>query len=367
MNMKRGFFLLVGMLVGVCLPLYAQTVGVRPTVSIDGNTFLIDGEPTYKGRYWKGNKVEGLLLNARLVQGVFDDENPETRVLFNYPDTGVWDADRNTNEFVAAMSVWYEYGLNSFTVNMQGGSPTGYGNKAWRNSGFTESGELKPAYLDRLTRILNRAEELKMVVILGYFYFGQDQYLEDEQAVVRAVDGMTEWLLDKGYGNVLVEINNECDVRSYDHDILKPERVHELIKRVKSKTRAGRRLLVSTSFGGRSIPNDPIVAVSDFVLIHGNGVNDPAFVKEMVDRTKALTSYRGQPIVFNEDDHYDYDQENNNFKTAIESYASWGYFDFRRGKEKDIKIGYQSVPVDWGVNHGRKRAFFEYVKEISGY
>ena len=225
MNMKRGNFLFIAVLLAVSPLLSALNAGDRPTVSVAGNTFLVDGEPTYKGRYWKGNKVEGLLLNARLVQGVFDDENPETRVLFKYPDTGVWDADRNTNEFVAAMSVWHEYGLNSFTVNMQGGSPTGYGNKAWRNSGFTEKGELKPAYLDRLTRILNRAEELKMVVILGYFYFGQDQYLEDEQAIVRAVDGLTDWLLDKGYGNVLVEINNECDVRSYNHDILKPDPV----------------------------------------------------------------------------------------------------------------------------------------------
>lgn len=364
--MKSGYCFWVGLLLSGCFVLDALGAGNRPTVSIKGNTFLIDGEPTYKGRYWKGNKVEGLLLNARLVQGVFDDENPDTRSLFKYPDTGVWDPDRNTNEFVAAMSVWNRYGLNAFTVNMQGGSPTGYGNKAWRNSGFTESGELKSAYLDRLTRILDRAEELKMVVILGYFYFGQDQYIKDESAVLRAVDGMTDWLLDKGYQNVLVEINNECDVRSYDHDILKPARVHELINRVKSKTREGRRLLVSTSFGGRSIPNDHIVAASDYVLIHGNGVNEPAFIKEMVDRTKMRKSYRGQPIVFNEDDHYDYDQESNNFKTAIESYASWGYFDFRRKNEKDIKIGYQSVPVDWGVHHERKREFFEYVKEISG-
>jgi hypothetical protein len=338
-----------------------------PIVSIKGNEFLVDGVPTYQGRFWKGNKVEGLLLNARLVQGIFDDENPETRVLFKYPDTDKWDPDRNTDEFVAAMPLWNSYGLNSFTINLQGGSPTGYGNKNWKNTAFTETGELKPAYFDRLARILDKAEELKMIPVVGYFYFGQDQHLNDEAAIINAVDKATGWLLDNGYRNVLIEVNNESNVGAYDHEILKPARVHELINQVKAKSRNGHRLLVSTSFGGRYIPDENVVEASDFVLLHGNGVDDPEYIKEMVAKTKSLTSYRGQPIVFNEDDHYDYDQEANNFKFAIEAYASWGYFDFRRNGESDIKIGYQSVPVDWGIDQERKQKFFDYVKEISGY
>lgn len=338
----------------------------RPVVSIEGNTFLIDGKPTYEGRYWNGNKIEGLLMNARLVQGVFDDENPETRKFFHYPDTGKWDPDRNTNEFVAAMPSWRAHGLLAFTLNLQGGSPTGYGNKDWINSAFTATGELKPAYMDRLTRILDKAEELKMVVILGYFYFGQDQNIEDEAGILNAVDNITDWLLEKGYRNVLVEINNESNVKAYDHEILKPARVSELIERVKSKSKNGYRLLASTSFGGRYIPDANVVAASDYVLVHGNGVKEPDYIKEMVERTKAVSTYKGQPIVFNEDDHYDYHADANNFKYAVESYASWGYFDFRRKDETDIKIGYQSVPVDWSINHSRKKAFFDYLKEITG-
>lgn len=338
----------------------------RTEVSIMGNAFYIDGAVTYRGRYWNGNKVEGLLMNARFVQGVFDDSNPETRKLFYYPDTGEWDPDRNTDEFVAAMPSWREHGLLSFTLNLQGGSPTGYGNKNWNNSAFTAKGDLKPAYMDRLTRILDEAETLKMVVILGYFYFGQDQNLDDESAVVAAVDNVTDWLLEKGYRNVLVELNNESNIKAYDHEILKPARVHELIERVRSKRKNGFRLLVSTSFGGRYIPDANVVAVSDYVLIHGNGVKDPAFIKEMVELTKAVSTYRGQPIVFNEDDHYEYDQDANNFKYAVESYASWGYFDFRRKGETDIKTGYQSVPVDWSISDERKKAFFDYLKEVTG-
>src|SRR6188508_755740 len=71
-------------------------------VGVRGDAFLINGEPTYKGRTWKGKKVEGLLMNSRMVQGTFDDLNPETVGKWAYPDTKTWDADRNTREFVAA-------------------------------------------------------------------------------------------------------------------------------------------------------------------------------------------------------------------------------------------------------------------------
>lgn len=64
-----------------------------------------------------------------------------------------------------------------------------------------------------------------MVVIVGYFSQGQDERLQDEPAVLRAVDAATEFLLDGGWTTVLVEINNECDTH-YEHAILQPHRVH---------------------------------------------------------------------------------------------------------------------------------------------
>ena len=60
-----------------------------------------------------------------MVQGVFDDLNPATRPMFGYPD-GPFDAERNTDEFVAAMPSWRSAGLLAVTVNFQGGSPQGY-------------------------------------------------------------------------------------------------------------------------------------------------------------------------------------------------------------------------------------------------
>jgi hypothetical protein len=67
--------------------------------------------------------------------------------------------------------------------------------------------------------------------------------------------------------------------------------------------------------------------------------------------------------VFNEDDHFDFDKPENNFVNATKAYASWGYFDFRMDGE-GFDEGYQSVPVNWGINSERKKAFFGKVKEI---
>jgi hypothetical protein len=214
-----------------------------------------------------------------------------------------------------------------------------------------------------MRRILDRADELGMVAIVGYFYFGQDERFADEAAVLRATDAATQWLLEGGWRNVLVEVNNECNV-SYDHAVLKPARVHELITRVKSAGRDGQRLLAGTSYGGGTIPGENVVRVSDFLLLHGNGVGDPTRIGEMVRRTRAVAGYRPMPILFNEDDHFDFDKPSNNFIAAIAAGASWGYFDFRM-KGEGFDDGYQSVPVNWGLSSPRKRAFFKLLSEIT--
>jgi hypothetical protein len=335
------------------------------TVSIVGDEFHLNGKPTYAGLVWCGHKVQGLLLNARLVQGIFDDRNTGTVAQWAYPDTGKWDAERNTREFIAAMPEWRRHGLLAFTLNLQGGSPQGYSREQpWHNSAFEADGSLRADYLARIERILNKADELGMVVVLGYFYFGQDERLQDEAAVLRATDNATRWLLDGGWRNVLVEVNNECNVR-YDHAILRPDRVHELIERVKGMQAGERRLLAGTSYGGGTIPKENVVRNSDFLLLHGNGVSEPDRIAEMVRQTRAVPGYTPKPILFNEDDHFDFDKPKNNFIAAVGEHASWGYFDFRM-KGESFDEGYQSVPVNWGISSERKKGFFRLLAEMTG-
>jgi hypothetical protein len=337
----------------------------QTTVTLQGERFLINGRPTYEGRSWRGMRVEGLLMNSRMVQGIFDDMNPETRARWAYPDTKRWDPERNTREFIAAMPEWRRHGLLGFTINIQGGSPQGYSqDQPWHNSGFDPDGTPRPDYLFRLERILDRADELGMVPIVGYFYFGQDQRLEGDAAVRRGVREATTWLLKKGYRHVLVEIANECDNRKYEQPLVQAPRVHELIALAQSIEMEGRRLPVSVSFNGGSIPPPNVVGVADFLLLHGNGVKEPDLISAMVRQTRQVPGYRPMPILFNEDDHFDFDRPRNNCVAAIGEYASWGYFDWRMPGE-GFDDGYQSVPVNWGISSARKRAFFSLLKEMS--
>ncbi len=346
-----------------------RTASAQTVVSIRGEDFLINGRPTCEGRTWRGHRVEGLLLNSRMVQGIFDDRRDMrtgNRSLWAYPDTGAWDAARNTREFVAAMPEWRRRGLLAITLNLQGGSPEGYSKaQPWDNSAFETDGTLRSPFLSRAGDIIRRADALGMVVILGYFYFGQDERLKDEAAVIRGTDNATQWILDRGFRNVLVEVNNECNVSKYDHEILKAPRVHELIERVKSHAGDGRRLLVGTSYGGGAIPRENVVRVSDFLLMHGNGVKQPDGIAEMVRKARQVKGYAPMPILFNEDDHFDFDKPENNFSAAVSEHASWGYFDYRMQGE-GFDEGYQSVPVNWGISSERKRGFFQLLSEITG-
>ncbi|MEX2186786.1 MAG: cellulase family glycosylhydrolase [Pirellulales bacterium] len=337
------------------------------SVGIVGEKFLINGELTYKGRTWIGKSIEGLLFNSRMVQATFDDRNPDTRDRWAYPDTKSWDADRNTREFVDQMPTWRKHGLLAVTVNLQGGSPEGYSkSQPWHNSALNADGTLDAKYMARMEKVVDRADELGMVVILGVYYFGQDQRLADETAVIAGVDATVDWLIEKKYTNVVIEINNECNVNAYDHAILKPDRVHELIERAEKRSVDKKhRLLVGTSYGGGATPRPNVVKSSDFLLLHGNGVKDPRRIAEMVRQTRKVEGYRPMPIVFNEDDHFDFDSKANNFTAAIGEFASWGYFDYRM-KGEGFDDGYQSVPVNWKTSSPRKKAFFALLGDIAG-
>ena len=363
MNRRSVLKLLAG---SALAPRQAPVRSRHTAVAIDGDRFLINGRPTYAGRVWQGHRVEGLLMNSRMVQGIFDDLNPATRAQWAYPDTRRWDPDRNTGEFIAAMPEWRRHGLLAFTLNLQGGSPQGYSQaQPWHNSGFESDGSLRPEYLSRLERILDRADEIGMVVILGYFYFGQDQRLAGDDAVRRAVRAATGWLHDRRYRHVLIEIANECDNRAYEQPRVRAARVHELIDLAKSVVRDGYRYPVSVSFNGGSLPTPNVVASADFLLMHGNGVSEPDRIAQMAADARKLPGYRRMPVLFNEDDHFDFDKPRNNCIAAVSEYASWGYFDYRMQGE-GFDEGYQSVPVNWGISSTRKRGFFGVVREITG-
>jgi hypothetical protein len=139
---------------------------------------------------------------------------------------------------------------------------------------------------------------------------------------------------------------------------------NQLIAMAKSRSLNGRRLLAGTSYGGGRVPDPSVVTESDFLLLHGNSVEEPERIREMVRQTRRVSGYTSKPILFNEDDHFNFDQPDNNFLAALDEYASWGLFDYRFEGE-DADNGYQSVPANWGISSDRKREFFELAKRVA--
>jgi hypothetical protein len=357
-------------LVLAAAPAMAAPMTRSTTVSIEGNAFHINGRPTYPGRVYKGSKVEGLLFTSRMVNCIIDDQNPETRGMWGYAD-GPWDPERNTSEFIAMLPVYRSHGLTSIAFNIQGGSPMGYGwHQPWHTSGYTPDGRLLPDYRARLIRVLDAADKAGMVVGLGYFYISATPALADEAALLRATDEVTDLVCDGGYTNVLIEVGNEVDLPRWAYDIIKPARTHELIARVQSRSagrvkgRAGR-LLVSSSFATRDAIPGKFLETADYVLYHGNGLATPDAVRARAQQIRATAGYRGQPLLINEDDHFDFDKPDSNMLAAVQEYSGWGYFDYRQIRER-FEDGYQSLPVDWRINSVRKKGFFSLLAEVTG-
>ncbi|RPJ52471.1 MAG: hypothetical protein EHM21_00020 [Chloroflexi bacterium] len=348
-------------------------------IQIEGNRFFINGKPTYEGANYRGHPVEGLLFNSRMVQAIFDDENEATAATWRYPDTGVWDPDRNTNEFCAMLPEYRRHGLLGVTVGLQGGGsvyvPEVYEN--YVNSAFTPDGHLKPAYFDRLRRVLAAADAAGMVVIVNFFYWRQLDKMEGDPAIRRATEAAADWLLGSDFRNILVDVMNEFQP---GEGLLQSGGIHKLIEIVQHTTLDGRRLLASSSIHPVDLlPPGRWQSAQDFYLPHGNDFWADQ-LRVQLQKIKASPEYvkNPRPLLMNEDSiHLD------SLEAAVEEYASWGYYSqgygcggWRHGRfdwlahERETRFedlsGFQTVPVNWSINTEEKRAFFTKVAEITG-
>jgi hypothetical protein len=326
-------------------------------VGITGTRFTINGQVTYPAR-----RVRGLLLNSRMANAVFDDSNPETVGRWAYPDTHVWDPQRNTNEFIARLPTYAAKGLNMVTVSLQGGLPDpDDGDPSIPHqeivSAFRADGTLKPAWMARLDQVIRAADASGIIVDVSLFYRFQDQRITTDAGVVTAVDGVTDYLVAAGYTNVLLEICNECSVSGIDHANLNKDEIWKLIRR--AQVRSGGKLLVSSSFGGANNPPPSVIAQADYLSLHCN-VQTPEEMTATLTRIRATPEYQAEPkpIVDTE-----CGTEIEKMETAVAGGAGWGYHDQGLNNYLD---GYQALPINWSINTELKRAFFARVKRYAG-
>jgi CubicO group peptidase (beta-lactamase class C family) len=252
----------------------------RTRVTIAGGKWQLNGKVTYPGA-----RAEGLLMNVRVVNAVFEDANDKTR-----PKD--FDPDANTDKFIEQIPDYVNHGARAFTLCLQGGH-CGYEGAV--NSAFNPDGSLRDSYLKRVRRVIEACDRHGAVVILGCYYQRQDQVLRDEAAVRAGVVNVAKWIKDSGFANVVLEVANEYAHKGFDHEILRTaEGEVELIALAK-KTAPG--LLVSTSGMGSGRLPDEVARAGDFLLIHFNTTRP----EDVPARIADLRKY-GKPIVCNEDD-----------------------------------------------------------------
>jgi hypothetical protein len=308
-------------------------------ISLGGGRFLIDGELTYREIEGSRPEVHGLLMNARFIQGVFDDRaHPERFARWGHER---WDAAANTGRLIAALPEWHAHGLRAFTVGFQGGGPCfTIDNDSIDNNPFGEDGlRLDPAYAERMDRLIRGADATGLAVIVSFFYGAQARRLRDGRAVRNAVITASRFLREGGYTNVLIEIANEYNVGPFrDHHplIYCPEGMASLIDLARKESGG---LAVGSSGGGGHI-NREVAEASDIVLIHGNGCTR----QRLYNMIQIVRSWGlNRPIVCNEDS-----QAIGQLEVTFKTHTSWGYYN---------NMTKQEPPADWSITRGEDTFF----------
>ncbi len=310
---------------------------MNTALSVKGDRFLINGKYTYCEIKDCPENNKGLLMNARFIQGVFDDELDPSR----FDRFGKnFDPEANTDLLIEALPQWYAHGLRAFTVGLQGGGPCfTISNHTIKNSPYSPDGKsIDDAYLSRLYRLIEAADKIGMVVIVSLFYGDQVRFLKDDEAVKNAVTLVCNLLRDKGYTNLIIEIANEHDI-----DCLKPYPVLQTAEGMATllalaREQSGGMPVGSSRLGGSF---DKIVAeASDVIFIHGNGLTRHEYY-QLIQRAKAIKPAR--PIVCNEDS-----QAISRIDVSVEHGASWGYYN---------NMTKQEPPTDWSITRGEDEFF----------
>jgi hypothetical protein len=370
----------------LCLPAGAMEVatGKMLGAGFDARSFYVRASAsapwvkTYSGPRFRP-EAAGRLMNLRIAQGLFHDE---------WLTEEKFDPDANTARLVAALDTYRDHGVLAINVSLQGGNP-GYGRevapiqrqngakfgrgKGLLVSAFLPDGSLKASWMKRLLPLQRALDERGMVLVLMYFYQGQDEVLSDSGAIRRAVTEVTDWLIENDCRNVIIEIANEHDIRGWDHAAYIHERMGELIELARGRfaeRRAPFRLPIGSSTGGSMRVFDSTREHADLVIIHGNG-RRPEEKQQRVEELDKDPAMPG-PIYMNEDDN---GRESTMVSLAAEtasadavwsSGGSWGYmpwrqvqmFPFRHYLPSDAWKPDDSLPVEQ-----RDQAYFRAVLE----
>ena len=356
---------------GFLLPLLVLALRLRAgttEVSLSSDEFRVNGVPTLAGVIWQGHRLQGQLLGIHGAQAAVDETDPAAAAKWAYPDTGRWDADRNAREFAEAIPEWRRHGLSAVRIGIQPG-PTGNetAGAVSGTSGFVSDGSPDPATFRRLAGILDAADAAGRVVVLTLFEPGQDRRIADEAAVLKAVDGTVDWLREHRWRHVVLEVA-AAGASPATHPVLGPDRIHELVERIRKDRKDSKRFLVGTGVPAGSLPSTNVVKASDFLSLRP-ATTDPAEVARLVRDARKLPGYRKMPVLVTGSGTGSPGKAGAGDVAAMETVlsldAGWFLADPRLAGE-GAASGFQAPPVDWRPRSPRKRAVFRRIAEITG-
>lgn len=150
---------------------------------------------TEAGKYVFGVRGDQLLLNGRPLK------------LIGLRCSNALISDQTAKDLVEQLPAFRNSGINAVSVFFMGSR---YGDV----KGYRPDASLDPVYAARMGRIIQAADELGMVVVVGCLYWSESRAKEDlgkwkQDDANRAVANTVRWLKEHDYRNVLVDVDNE--------------------------------------------------------------------------------------------------------------------------------------------------------------
>jgi len=337
----------------ICVLFFLVSEGCRNSDS-PGTRITIRGDKWFIGDRVinEGSPAEGLLMNVRMINSVFEDRG--SRMPGDFRN---FNPDNNTGNFISVIPEYMKSGVNAFTIGLQGGNP---GYEGAINSAFDSDGSIRQEYLDRVEKVIRTIDENSGAVVLSCFYQRQHSHyaaLDSRKDIRNALKNTVEWIKKKGFQNVVLEISNEYRHNGYSNWkegrwLMSTSGQMELVKYAKSLFPE---LLVSTSGMGDGRMNDSLATVVDFITIHFNSTPSENYA----ERIQMLKSH-GKPVICNEDDKTG-DKGAEALLLSVRNGCGWGYMNNRQNQY--MPFTFEGVKDDTTVYN----AFRNAVNGLAGY
>ena len=326
-------------------------------IKIINNKFYINDIAANRGNFLS----EGKLIGIYTDMCVFFDNH--------------FDIAKNKRGFIENLTDWKKSGVNLITVGLQSPNPfEEYYKKAreqdkskdisFNSSALNPDGSLNFDYLENAEEIIKAADNLGFAVLVNILSSACEDIFDDEFAILNGVFNAVDWLLDKNFSNVLVNLT-DISHTFYKSSVLNGGRIINILKSVREKVKdniiCGAGIKSFTNISEKNIGE--YIKMSDFIPFYSKPKHNTIKMLDNIyffkSKLREINIDREVPIIMAKGDDLSEKYNSygkNNLIEALENGVSWCYYD---------RDGFIIFPVDWDKNSSlEKRRFFENVGNL---